>query len=100
MLKEMDVQDGIWVGETGNEEGQRFVPHTFYDDVFESPYPKYAGGRPSTYTLPWRQAIGKLALAPAQGHDLRFSTWSPSILAGVLGAAGMVDGVRRDERAL
>jgi transposase len=35
----------------------REVLHNFNDDGFGSLYPKYAGGRPPTFTLPQRQAI-------------------------------------------
>ncbi len=33
----------------------REVIHNFNDDGFESLYPKYAGGRPPTFTLPERR---------------------------------------------
>lgn len=41
----------------------RQVLHNFNDDGFDALYPRYAGGRPPTFTLPQRQAIKKIALA-------------------------------------
>jgi transposase len=72
------------------------VLHNFNDDAFESLYPKYAGGRPPTFTLPQRQAIKKIALARPQDHNLPFSTWSLSQLAGFLVAEGVVDDVSHE----
>lgn len=54
------------------------------------------GGRPPTFTLPQRRAINKISLARPQGHDLPFSTWSPSELAEFLVAEGVVDHIRRE----
>ena len=52
----------------------REVLHNFNDDGFESLYPRYAGGRPPTFTLPQRQQIKKIALARPTDHDLPFSS--------------------------
>jgi hypothetical protein len=57
---------------------------------------RYAGGRPPAFTLPQRQAIKKIALARPQDHDLPFSTWSLSKLAGFLVAEGVVDDVSHE----
>ena len=54
----------------------REVIHNFNDDGFDSLYPRYAGGRPPTFTLPQRQQIKKIALSRPMDHDLPFSTWS------------------------
>jgi len=74
----------------------REVIHNFNDDGFESLYPKYAGGRPPTFTLPQRREIKKIALARPQDHDLPFSTWSLSKLADFLVAEGVVDDISHE----
>jgi transposase len=71
----------------------RQVIHNFNDDGFDSLYPRYAGGRPPTFTLPQRQAIKKVALSRPIDHDLAFSTWSLSKLADFLVAEGVVDDI-------
>jgi transposase len=74
----------------------RDVINNFNDDGFESLYPRYAGGRPATFTLGQRQAIKKIALSRPVDHDLRFSTWSLSKLAEFLVAEGVVDDISRE----
>ena len=44
----------------------REVINNFNADGFDSLYPRYAGGRPPTFTLPQRQAIKKIALSAAR----------------------------------
>ena len=66
----------------------REVINSFSEDGFDSPYPKYAGGRPPTFTLPQRQAIKKVGLSRPADHGLPFSTWSLSKLAEFLVAEG------------
>jgi len=70
--------------------------NNFNDDGFESLYPKYAGGRPPTFTLPQRQKIKKIALSRPQDHGLPFSTWSLSKLAEFLVAEGVVDDISHE----
>ena len=53
--------------------------------------PKYAGGRPPTFTLPERREIKKVALSRPVDHGLPFSTWSLTKLAEFLVAEGVVD---------
>jgi transposase len=74
----------------------REVIHNFNADGFDSLAPKYAGGRPPTFTLPQRQAIKKIALARPTDHDLPFSTWSLSKLAEFLVAEGVVDDISHE----
>lgn len=74
----------------------REVVHNFNDDGFDSLYPKYAGGRPPTFTLPQRREIKKIALARPQDHGLPFSTWSLSKLAEFLVAEGVVDDISHE----
>lgn len=74
----------------------REVIHNFNDDGFDSLYPKYAGGRPPTFTLPQRRDIKKIALARPQDHGLPFSTWSLSKLAEFLVAEGVVDDISHE----
>ena len=74
----------------------REVINNFNDDGFESLYPKYAGGRPPTFTLPQRQAIKKIALSRPVDHGLPFSTWSLSKLAEFLVAEGVVDDISHE----
>jgi hypothetical protein len=51
-------------------------------------HPKYAGGRPRTFTLPKRREIKKIAKSKPAEHGLPFSTWSPPRLADFLVADG------------
>jgi len=74
----------------------REVIHNFNDDGFDSLYPKYAGGRPPTFTLPQRREIKKYALSRPQDHGLPFSTWSLSKLAEFLVAEGVVDDISHE----
>jgi len=74
----------------------REVLHNFNDDGFDSLYPKYAGGRPPTFTLPERQAIKKIALSRPVDHGQPFSTWSLSKLAEFLVAEGVVDDISHE----
>src|SRR5215210_1209766 len=91
----MDVAQIAKVAFT-SEDRVRAVLHNFNDDSFDSLYPKYAGGRPPTFTLPQRQAIKKIALARPADHDLPFSTWSLSKLAEFLVAEGVVDDISHE----
>ena len=74
----------------------REVINNFNDDGFDSLYPKYAGGRPPTFTLPQRQAVKKIALSRPKDHALPFSTWSLSKLAEFLVAEGVVDDISHE----
>jgi transposase len=74
----------------------REVLHNFNDDGFDSLVPKYAGGRPPTFTLPERRKIKKIALSRPVDHDLPFSTWSLSKLAEFLVAEGVVDDISHE----
>jgi transposase len=79
-----------------SEDRVRAVIHNFNDDGFESLAPKYAGGRPPTFTLPQRREIKKIALARPEDHDLPFSTWSLAKLAEFLVAEGVVDDISHE----
>src|SRR5512147_341281 len=57
---------------------------------FDALRPRYAGGRPPTFTLAQRQQIKKIALSRPADHDLPFSTWSLAKLADFLVAEGVV----------
>jgi transposase len=74
----------------------RDVITNFNDDGFDSLTPRYAGGRPPTFTLPERQAIKKMALSRPVDHDLPFSTWSLAKLADFLVAEGVVDDISHE----
>src|ERR1017187_5130570 len=74
----------------------RAVIHNFNDDGFDSLVPKYAGGRPPTFTLPQRQEIKKIALSRPVDHGLPFSTWSLAKLAELLVAEGVVDDISHE----
>ena len=58
--------------------------------------PKYAGGRPPTFTLPERREIKKIALSRPVDHGLPFSTWSLTKLAEFLVAEGVVDDISHE----
>ncbi len=79
-----------------SEDRVRDVLHNFNRDRFDSLYPRYAGGRPPTFTLPQRRDIKKLALSRPTDHDLPFSTWSRSKLADFLVAKGVVDDISHE----
>src|SRR5437763_12638160 len=91
----MDVAQIAKVAFT-SEDRVRAVLHNFNDDGFDSLYPKYAGGRPPTFTLPQRREIKKIALSRPVDHDLPFSTWSLSKLAEFLVAEGVVDDISHE----
>ena len=74
----------------------RAVLHNFNEDGFDSLVPKYAGGRPPTFTLPERREIKKIALSRPVDHGLPFSTWSLSKLAEFLVAEGVVDDISHE----
>jgi transposase len=74
----------------------REVINNFNEDGFDSLYPKYAGGRPPTFTLPQRQQIKKIALSRPADHGLAFSTWSLTKLAEFLVAEGVVDDISHE----
>ena len=74
----------------------REVINNFNDDGFDSLYPKYAGGRPPTFTLPQRAQIKKIALSRPVDHGLPFSTWSLAKLADFLVAEGVVDDISHE----
>jgi len=74
----------------------REVINNFNEDGFDSLYPKYAGGRPPTFTLPERQEIKKIALSRPADHGLAFSTWSLTKLAEFLVAEGVVDDISHE----
>jgi transposase len=74
-----------------SEDRVRDVLHNFNLDGFDSLYPRYAGGRPPTFTLAQRREIKQLALSRPVDHDLPFSTWSLAKLAEFLVAEGVVD---------
>ena len=79
-----------------SEDRVRDVLHNFNRDGFDSLYPRYAGGRPPTFTLPQRQEIKKVALSRPTDHDLPFSTWSLTKLADFLVAKGVVDDISHE----
>ena len=63
----------------------RDVIHNFNADGFEALYPKYKGGQPTTFTLPERREIKKIARSKPAEHGLPFSTWSLAKLADEFG---------------
>jgi transposase len=79
-----------------SEDRVRAVIHNFNADGFDSLAPKYAGGRPPTFTLPQRREIKKIALSRPTDHDLPFSAWSLSKLAEFLVAEGVVDDISHE----
>ena len=91
----MDVSEIARVTFT-SEDRVRDVLHNFNLDGFDSLYPRYAGGRPPTFTLAQRREIKKLALSRPVDHDLPFSTWSLAKLADFLVAEGVVDDISHE----
>jgi len=74
----------------------REVINNFNQDGFGSLYPRYAGGRPPTFTLPQRQQVKKIALSRPADHGLPFSTWSLAKLAELLVAEAVVDDISHE----
>jgi transposase len=72
------------------------VLHNFNADGFDALYPRYRGGRPTTFTLPQRRRIKTLALSRPADHDLPFATWSLAKLADFLVAEGVVDDISHE----
>jgi transposase len=79
-----------------SEDRVRDVIRNFNTDGFDSLYPRYAGGRPPTFTLPQRREIKQLALSRPVDHGLPFSTWSLAKLADFLVAEGVVDDISHE----
>ena len=79
-----------------SEDRVRDVLHNFNLDGFHSLYPRYAGGRPPTFTLAQRRVIKKLALSRPVDHDLPFATWSLAKLSDFLVAEGVVDDISHE----
>jgi len=74
----------------------RDVLHNFNLDGFDALYPRYAGGRPPTFTLAQRRQIKQVALSRPIDHALPFSTWSLAKLAEFLVAEGVVDDISHE----
>src|SRR5689334_11039974 len=91
----MDVEQIAKVAFTSPDR-VRDVINNFNDDGFDSLYPKYAGGRPPTFTLPQRQQAKRIALSCPVDHGLPFSTWSLAKLADYLVAEGVVDDISHE----
>ena len=91
----MDVAQIVKVAFTSPDR-VRAVLHNFNEDGFDSLVPRYAGGRPPTFTLPQRRQIKKIALSRPADHGLPFSTWSLSKLAEFLVAEGVVDDISHE----
>jgi transposase len=74
----------------------RDMLHNFNLDGFDALYPRYAGGRPPTFTLAQRRQIKQVALSRPIDHDLPFSTWSLAKLADFLVAERVVDDISHE----
>jgi transposase len=74
----------------------REVIHNFNRDGFDALYPRYAGGRPPTFTLPQRREIKKIALSIPTDLDRPFATWSLAKLADYLVAEGVVTDISHE----
>jgi hypothetical protein len=67
-------------------------------DRLDSLYPRYAGGRPPTFTLAQRRQIKQAALSRPVDHGLPFSTWSLAKLADFLVAEGLYGHIKPRKR--
>lgn len=74
----------------------REVIRNFNRDGFEALYPRYAGGRPPTFTLPQRRRIKKIALSVPTDLGRPFATWSLAKLADYLVAEGVVTDISHE----
>ena len=75
----------------GSDDRVRDVIHNFNTGGFASLYRKYRGGRPRKFTPLERREIAKIARSKPVEHELPFSTWSLSKLAGFVVAEWVVD---------
>ncbi len=91
----MDVEQIAKVAFTSPDR-VRDVLNNFNEDGFDSLYPRYAGGRPPTFTLPQRALIKRIALSRPMDHGLPFSTWSLAKLAEFLVAEGVVEDISHE----
>jgi hypothetical protein len=67
-----------------SEDRVRDVIRNFNADGFDSMWPRYKGGYPLKFTVGQRREIKKIAKSKPAEHDLPFSVWSLSKLAGFL----------------
>jgi transposase len=74
----------------------REVIHNFNRDGFDALYPRYAGGRPPTFTLPQRREVKKIALSIPTDLGRPFATWSLAKLADYLVAEGVVTDISHE----
>jgi transposase len=74
----------------------REVIHNFNGDGFDALYPRYAAGRPPTFTLPQRREIKKIALSIPTDLGRPFATWSLAKLADYLVAEGVVTDISHE----
>jgi len=74
----------------------REVIHNFNRDGFDALYPRYAGGRPRTFTLPERHQITRIALSVPTDLGQPFATWSLAKLADYLVAEGVVTDISHE----
>lgn len=74
----------------------RDVIHNFNRDGFDSLYPRYAGGRPRSFTLPERQQIKRIALSVPTDLGQPFATWSLAKLCDYLVAEGVVTDISHE----
>ena len=80
-----------------SEDLVREVMHNFNDDGFDSLYPKYAGGRPPTFTLPQRQPYQEdRAGPPDRITTCRSRPGRLAKLAEFLVAEGVVDDISHE----
>ena len=80
-----------------SEDRVRAVIHNFNDDGFDSLTPKYAGGRPPTFTLPQRQEIKERSPCPGRPIMIcRSRRGRLSKLAEFLVAEGVVDDISHE----
>ena len=77
----------------------RDVLHNFNLDGFGALYPRYAGGRPPTFTLAQRRQIKQVGLSRPVDHNVPLSTWSLAKLADFLVAEGVVDDISHEARS-
>lgn len=79
-----------------SEDRVRDVIRNFNADGFGSLYPRYRGGRPPKFILRQRREIKKIAKSKPMEHDLPFSVWSLSKLAGFLVAEGVAGDISHE----
>lgn len=74
----------------------RHIIHRFNEEGLEAIFPRYAGGRPPTFTEEQKARIVEIALSRPADLGLPFTRWSLSKLQEYLVKQGVVEGISQE----